>query len=170
MAAAAGLIGKKLAEKLGYQFYDNEIIQMTAGTTGYSPEFVKQQEENMTNSLLYDLFHQAYASAPHGDAPKDAIFEAEAAEMKKLAKAGHCVILGRCADYILRDHPNCLRVYLHAPLSARVQRVAQLEPKHSSGPGKKCAGKTSTAMRTISTTPGGKKARGISITCASIPS
>ena len=102
---------------------------MTAGTTGYSPEFVKQQEENMTNSLLYDLFHQAYASAPHGDAPKDAIFEAEAAEMKKLAKAGHCVILGRCADYILRDHPNCLRVYLHAPLSARVQRVAQLEPK-----------------------------------------
>lgn len=123
------MIGKKLAEKLGYQFYDNEIIQMTAGTTGYSPEFVKQQEENMTNSLLYDLFHQAYASAPHGDAPKDAIFEAEAAEMKKLAKAGHCVILGRCADYILRDHPNCLRVYLHAPLSARVQRVAQLEQK-----------------------------------------
>lgn len=120
-------IGKTLAEKLGYQFYDNEIIQMTAGTTGYSPDFVKQQEENMTNSLLYDLFHQAYASAPHGDAPKDAIFEAEAAVMKQLAQKGNCVILGRCADYILRDIPHCLRVYLHAPFMARVERVAQLQ-------------------------------------------
>lgn len=120
-------IGKKLAEKLGYQFYDNEIIQMTAGTTGYSPDFVKQQEEKMTNSLLYDLFHQAYASAPHGDAPKDAIFEAEAAVMKQLAQKGNCVILGHCADYVLRDTPNCLRVYLHAPFTARVERVAQLQ-------------------------------------------
>ena len=48
-------IGKALAEKLGYDFYDAEIIQMTAGTTGYPPEFVKKNEEIMTNSLLYDL-------------------------------------------------------------------------------------------------------------------
>ena len=51
-------IGKILAEKLGYDFYDAEIIQMTAGTTGYTPEFVKKNEEIMTNSLLYDLVNQ----------------------------------------------------------------------------------------------------------------
>ena len=53
-------IGKALAEKLGYDFYDAEIIQMTAGTTGYTPEFVKKNEEIMTNSLLYDLINQMY--------------------------------------------------------------------------------------------------------------
>ena len=53
-------IGKALAEKLGYDFYDAEIIQMTAGTTGYTPEFVKKNEEIMTNSLLYDLVNQMY--------------------------------------------------------------------------------------------------------------
>ena len=53
-------IGMILAEKLGYDFYDAEIIQMTAGTTGYTPEFVKKKEEIMTNSLLYDLVNQMY--------------------------------------------------------------------------------------------------------------
>ena len=53
-------IGKALAEKLGYDFYDAEIIQMTAGTTGYTPEFIKKNEEIMTNSLLYDLVNQMY--------------------------------------------------------------------------------------------------------------
>ena len=53
-------IGKALAEKLGYDFYDAEIIQMTAGTIGYTPEFVKKNEEIMTNSLLYDLVNQMY--------------------------------------------------------------------------------------------------------------
>ena len=53
-------LGKVLAEKLGYDFYDTEIIQMTAGTTGYPPEFVKKNEEIMANSLLYDLVNQMY--------------------------------------------------------------------------------------------------------------
>ena len=53
-------MGKALAEKLGYDFYDAEIIQMTAGTTGYTPEFIKKNEEIMTNSLLYDLVNQMY--------------------------------------------------------------------------------------------------------------
>ena len=70
-------IGMILAEKLGYDFYDAEIIQMTAGTTGYTPEFVKKKEEIMTNSLLYDLVNQMYLNTDRQDeAPKDKIFEA----------------------------------------------------------------------------------------------
>ena len=60
-------MGKALAEKLGYDFYDAEIIQMTAGTTGYTPEFIKKNEEIMTNSLLYDLVNQMYLNTDLGE-------------------------------------------------------------------------------------------------------
>ena len=119
-------IGKALAEKLGYDFYDAEIIQMTAGTTGYTPEFVKKNEEIMTNSLLYDLVNQMYLNTDRQDeAPKDKIFEAECQVVRNLAKKGNCVIVGRCADYVLRNSGNCLKVFFSAPLVSRIRRVAQ---------------------------------------------
>ena len=119
-------IGKILAEKLGYDFYDAEIIQMTAGTTGYTPEFVKKKEEIMTNSLLYDLVKQMYLNTDRQDeAPKDKIFEAECQVVRNLAKRGNCVIVGRCADYVLRNSGNCLKVFFSAPLASRIRRVAQ---------------------------------------------
>ena len=119
-------IGKALAEKLGYDFYDAEIIQMTAGTTGYTPEFVKKNEEIMTNSLLYDLVNQMYLNTDRQDeAPKDKIFEAECQVVCNLAKKGNCVIVGRCADYVLRNSENCLKVFFSAPLTSRIRRVAQ---------------------------------------------
>ena len=119
-------IGKILAEKLGYDFYDAEIIQMTAGTTGYTPEFIKKNEEIMTNSLLYDLVNQMYLNTDRQDeAPKDKIFEAECQVVRNLAKKGNCVIVGRCADYVLRNSENCLKVFFSAPLASRIRRVAQ---------------------------------------------
>lgn len=119
-------IGKILAEKLGYDFYDAEIIQMTAGTTGYTPEFIKKNEEIMTNSLIYDLVNQMYLNADMQDeAPKDKIFEAECQVVRDLAKKGNCVIVGRCADYVLRNSGNCLKVFFSAPLMSRIRRVAQ---------------------------------------------
>ena len=119
-------IGKILAEKLGYDFYDAEIIQMTAGTTGYTPEFVKKKEEIMTNSLFYDLVNQMYLNTDRQDeAPKDKIFEAECQVVRNLAKKGNCVIVGRCADYVLGNSGNCLKVFFSAPLVSRIRRVAQ---------------------------------------------
>lgn len=119
-------MGKALAEKLGYDFYDAEIIQMTAGTTGYTPEFIKKNEEIMTNSLLYDLVNQMYLNTDMQDeAPKDKIFEAESQVVRDLAKKGNCVIVGRCADYVLRNSANCLKVFFSASLESRIKRVAQ---------------------------------------------
>lgn len=119
-------IGKILAKKLGYDFYDEEIIQMTAGTTGYTPEFVKKNEKIMTNSLLYDLVNQMYLNTDRQDeSPKDKIFEAECHVVRNLAKKGNCVIVGRCADYVLRNSGNCLKVFFSAPLMSRIRRVAQ---------------------------------------------
>ena len=119
-------MGKALAEKLGYDFYDAEIIQMTAGTTGYTPEFIKKNEEIMTNSLLYDLVNQMYLNTDRQDeAPKDKIFEAECQVVRNLAKKGNCVIVGRCADYVLKNSGNCLKVFFSVPLVSRIRRVAQ---------------------------------------------
>ena len=120
-------IGKELAEKLGFAFYDNEIIQMTAGSTGYTPKFVQEHEENITNSFLYDLVSQMYIYSDTREAPRDAIFESEGEVIHSLADQGNCVILGRCADYFLRDRQDCLKIYLHAPEDYRVKRIMDTE-------------------------------------------
>ena len=117
-------IGQALAEKLGFAFYDQEIIEMTAGTTGYTPEFIQKNEEMMTSSFLYDLVNQMYMYAqPDEEAPKDKIYEAESKVVKELAAKGNCVIVGRCSDYTLRDNKNCLRVFFSAPMENRMKRV-----------------------------------------------
>ena len=117
-------IGKALAEKLGYAFYDQEIIEMTAGTTGYTPEFIQKKEEMMTSSFLYDLVNQMYMYAqPDEEAPKDKIYEAESRVVRELAAKGNCVIVGRCSDYTLRDDKKCLRVFFSAPMENRMKRV-----------------------------------------------
>ena len=119
-------IGKALAEKLGYAFYDQEIIEMTAGTTGYTPEFIHKNEEMMTSSFLYDLVNQMYMYAQADEeAPKDKIYEAESKVVKELAEKGNCVIVGRCSDYVLRDNRNCLRVFFSAPMENRMKRVME---------------------------------------------
>ena len=124
-------IGKALAEKLGYAFYDQEIIEMTAGTTGYTPEFIQKNEEMMTSSFLYDLVNQMYMYAQADEeAPKDKIYEAESKVVKELAEKGNCVIVGRCSDYVLRDNRNCLRVFFSAPMGNRIKRV--MERRHLS--------------------------------------
>lgn len=123
--AGGSEFGRMLAKRLGYQFYDKEIIQMTAGTTGYTSEFVKKREETMTNSLLYDLVNQMYMYSPEHDAPKDKIFEAESNVMKDLARQGNCVIIGRCSDYVLKDEKNCLRIFFHASMESRMKRIME---------------------------------------------
>lgn len=76
---------------------------MTAGSTGFSPDFVQKNDEAMSNRLLYDLAAQMYSYAPNTPSPKDAIFEGESKIIRALARGGNCVIMGRCADYILKD-------------------------------------------------------------------
>ena len=119
-------IGKALAEKLGYEFYDQEIIKMIAGTTGMTSEFIRRKEETMTNSLLYDFVNQMYLYGNRAEeAPKDKIFEAESNVIRDLAKKGNCIIIGRCSDYVLREDKNVLKIFLSAPLETRIKRIMQ---------------------------------------------
>lgn len=91
-------IGTALAKQLGYQFYDGELISLTAKKMGYSDDFIRKQEEALDNNYLFDFENQSYVM----DAPKDQIFEMESQIIDELAQKSNCVIIGRCADYVLK--------------------------------------------------------------------
>ncbi len=119
-------IGKILADRLGFEFYDQEIIKMAAGTTGLTSEFIEKREETMTNSLLYNLVNQMYQYRDEKEeAPKDKIFDAESKVIRELADKGNCVIIGRCSDYVLRNDSRVLKVFFHAPIESRTKRVME---------------------------------------------
>lgn len=120
-------IARILAKKLEYPVYDGEIIEKAAGITNYTPQFVGEHEESMTNSLLYDLVNQMYSYSPEHPSPKDAVFESEERVIREFADKGNCIIIGRCADDILKDYPNCFKVWLHAPEDVRIRRIMETE-------------------------------------------
>lgn len=115
------LIAKQLSEEMGITFYDKQLISDVAKKTGFSEHFIRNAEhQRPTNSFLYDL----YTSVQTPSVP-DQVFIAQAKVIKEAAARESCVIVGRCADYILRDQPNCLRVFINAPLDQRVRRARE---------------------------------------------
>lgn len=121
------LIGEKLALELGIPFYDKDIIEMAAKKSGLSTEFFEQLEEKASSSFLFNLVTTAYASPAffsQYDIPiSHKAFYAQVSVIQELADRGSCVIVGRCADYILRDHPNCVKVFVYASKEDRVKRA-----------------------------------------------
>lgn len=132
-------IGSKLAEKFGIPFYDNEIISRAAKETGFSEAAFETVEDKATNSLLYSIAMgmNVFTNQDIGFAGlslDDRIFLAQSNVIRKVAKEGACVIVGRCADYILRDVPNVVNIFIAADLDFRIQRSIQvdgLDPEHA---------------------------------------
>lgn len=113
------LIAKQLSEEMGITFYDKQLISDVAKKTGFSEHFIRNAEhQRPTNSFLYDL----YTSVQTPSVP-DQVFIAQAKVIKEAAAKESCVIVGRCADYILRDTADCLRVFIHADTEFRSQRI-----------------------------------------------
>ena len=125
------LIGKKLAEKLGVKFYDKELIELTAQRSGLAPNFIEHAEQHATNSFLYSIAASATAGGGGNyilnyNAPvTDKAFFAQASVIRDIADEGSCVIVGRCAGYILRDDPACVSIFLHAGLDTRLKRCVE---------------------------------------------
>ena len=117
-------IGQKLAQKLGITFYDQQLTDMGIAESGLSPEFVHDHEQNMSNAVVYDLLAANYAMSNEGLTPVERLFAAQTAIIRRIAASDEsCVIVGRCADYILYDDPNCFRIFIHATPAARVPRI-----------------------------------------------
>ncbi|MCH5352707.1 MAG: cytidylate kinase-like family protein [Acutalibacter sp.] len=126
-------VGERLAQKLDIPFYDKALIAMAAKQSGISPEVFERADEKATSSLLYSMvMGGGYGFGSRvpglGDMPiNDKLFLIQSDIIKKAAEEGPCVIIGRCADYILREHLNCFHVFIHADKDARVKRIVRKE-------------------------------------------
>lgn len=124
-------IGEKLAKKLGFKFYDKELIYKAAEMSGISPDILKDIDEKAANSLLYSLSLGA-ANITGGimrteQLPlNDRVFIAQQRIIKQYANED-CVIVGRCADYVLREHKNCIKLFVYADLDFRRERAVNIE-------------------------------------------
>ena len=122
------IIGKLLAEKLGISFYDKEIIEMAAKKSGMSQEAFEKVDETAASSLLYSIATSVsmfgnYVS-PQVDLPlNDKLFIIQSEIIKSIAKKGSCVIVGRCADYILKDRSDIINLFIYADKESRKKRA-----------------------------------------------
>lgn len=126
-------IGKKLAERLNIPFYDKELIYLAAKESGMCPEIFEAADEQATNSLLYSLSVGAYPFSPHmtnfADASaNDKLFLLQCNIIKKVAEESPCVIVGRCAYYVLQEQEqaNCLNVFIQGDMPQRIERIEKL--------------------------------------------
>lgn len=109
-------IARQVADTLGLPFYDKELITLAAKESGLSEEAVAASEKRRTGSLLYGLYTMG------ADLPlSDQVYIIQSKVIQQLAAKGPCVIVGRCADYILRDDERLLSVFVHAPTDYRRQ-------------------------------------------------
>lgn len=113
-------IGKKVAEQLGIPCYDSELIQKIAEESGFDAKFVQEAGEYAPGGFLSNL-----SSRTFGPTNEDYLWKIQYQIISRLAGQGPCVIVGRCADYILRDKADCLRVFIHADAQFCARRIVQ---------------------------------------------
>lgn len=120
-------IGKTLAERMNMRFFDKDLISLAAKEGGFSEKILREADEKPASSLLYSMV----TSLGRSDAGmsclplNDRLFIAQSKIIKRLAAEADCIIVGRCADYILRGNPDCINVFIHAPLNARIKRICK---------------------------------------------
>jgi len=122
------IIGQKLADELKIPFYDNQLITMAAEKTGYSPEVYEQADEKAAGGFLYSSILGGYTlgsqlAVGYNMPINDKLFLVQSNIIKEVAAAGSCVIIGRCANYVLKDNPDCLSIFIHAPMKVRIERA-----------------------------------------------
>lgn len=122
------MIGKQLAERLGVSFYNREIIELAAKKSGMSEEAFDKVDETAASSLLYSIATGAYMFgnyvSPQVDLPlNDKLFIIQSEIIKNIASKESCVIVGRCASYILKDRHDVVNVFIHADKDRRKERA-----------------------------------------------
>lgn len=121
-------IGRLLAKRFNSRFFDREILNLAARESGLSEHFIEQNDEKKS-------FFRSFLHVPGGLAStmgftrqgfsQDSFFQLQSDAIRHAASEGPCVFVGRCADYVLRDIPTCMNIFITAPLPFRVQHVAE---------------------------------------------
>jgi cytidylate kinase len=121
-------VGKKLAERLGIAYYDKELIVEAAKEFGFAPELFEKSDEtssSVSGNVLQWMSDWMDGLYSRNFLSQDSLFEMQSATIRKIASERSCVILGRCSDYVLRDNPNCVSVFLHSTEDDRAQRIIE---------------------------------------------
>jgi cytidylate kinase len=119
-------IGIALAKRLGIPYYDKELLKMASEQSGIGQTFFEKADEAPSNSFLYAL-SLGMGGVQNNVLSNDNLFQHQSDVIREVAQKGACVIVGRCADYILRDFPGCVRLFIHASAEHRVQHVMEYE-------------------------------------------
>lgn len=129
-------VGRKVAEALGIPFYDKELVDQIAVESGFAPKFIEEHGEHSPGNSLF-----SYAFAPQGVpgimnglSTADFLWSIQCNVILQLADKGPCVIVGRNADYILKDHPEALHVYVFADTPYRAERIVRLYGESEKAP------------------------------------
>lgn len=129
-------IGRLVADKFGIPFYDKELVDQIALESGFAPKFVEEHGEHAPGSSLF-----SYAFAPQGIpgvmdglSTADFLWNIQCQVILQLAEKGPCVIVGRNADYILKDYKNALHVFVHADMEFRADRIVRLYGESEKSP------------------------------------
>lgn len=114
-------VGKLLAEKLGLKLYDKNLISVVSGESGLSASYIEKNEQNIHGNLLSSFNTQYYNNLSNDDN----LFIAESKAIKEIAEKGGCVIIGRCANYILRDNKNVFNIFLYSDDENKIKRAVK---------------------------------------------
>lgn len=125
-------IGRLLANMCDIPFYDSALISMAAEKSGMSKQVLENLDEKAASRFLYTIPSSiptlGHASTSVYNMPlSDTLFLTQYEIIKQLAEEGPCVIVGRCSDYILKEHPHHVSIFIHAPEEVRAQRIAGYE-------------------------------------------
>lgn len=123
-------IGKAVAQKLGIPCYDAELITEMAKQSGFAEDYVREAGEYAPGGLLNSMF----TSRVGGPTNEDILWQIQCNMVAQLAKKGPCVIVGRCGDYILRDRPDVLKVFVHADMAFRAKRIVEVYGQREESP------------------------------------
>ena len=126
-------LGSELAAALGVKCYDSELINETAKASGFATSFVETHEEQRPGSFLYSLVTGGGVIADDQPFPVQ-IFQAQSEVIRTIAARESCVIVGRCADYILQDKAKCLKVFIHADMAFRAKRIVEVYGEREQSP------------------------------------
>ena len=124
-------IGKRLADELGIEFYDKELLSRAAKDSKICKELFETHDEKPTNSFLYslvmDTYSMGFASGSVNEMPLNhKIFLAQFDAIKKIAEEGPCVLVGRCADYVLKEFDHVISLFFYAPREDCIRRVQEI--------------------------------------------
>ena len=125
-------IGEKLAISLGIGFYDKELINLASEESGLCREFFEKADEKASQGIIGGLFGMRFPFISEAAMPgvnclsNDALFKVQSDVIRRLASEKSCLFVGRCADYILRDHPRCVNVFISASPEDRIARLCRI--------------------------------------------